>query len=395
MHRFRTFAVLGAVLLSMGIGAAAVAPAAQAGGLTVTAACKTPLVGHVGCFALHVRGSNHLSAAAGPAGYHPADLASAYKYDTTQGSGQKVAIVDAFDDPNAESDLAVYRSTFGLPPCTTANGCFKKVSQTGSTTLYPLPNPGWAEEISLDLDMVSAVCPKCKILLVEATTSQFSDLAAAVDEAASLGATEISNSYGGSESSSDSSIAGSYKHPGVPITVSSGDAGYAAGPQSPAAFSTVTAVGGTNLTRAATTRGWKEKAWFTTSSEAAGSGCSAFVAKPAWQHDTGCSKRTIADVAAVADPATGVTVYDTFGTDTGFEVFGGTSVSSPIIAAVYALAGNGAGINDASFAYSHSSSLFDVTRGKNGACGSSYLCTAKAGYDGPTGLGTPKGTAAF
>jgi subtilase family serine protease len=157
----------------------------------------------------------------------------------------------------------------------------------------------------------------------------------------------------------------------------------------------VIAVGGTNLTHSTNARGWKEKAWFTTTNEAAGSGCSKFVAKPAWQHDTGCSKRTIADVSAVADPKTGVTVYDTFGTDTGFEVFGGTSVSAPIIAGVFALAGNGASINNASCSYSHSSALFDVTTGKNGTCGGSYLCTGKVGYDGPTGLGTPNGTGAF
>jgi subtilase family serine protease len=395
MHRFRTFAAVGAVALSMGIGVTAMAPAAQARGLSVSNACGAASAGHARCFALRVTGSSHLRADAGPAGYHPADLKSAYKLDTTKGSGQTVAIVDAFDDPNAESDLATYRSTFALPPCTTANGCFKKVNQTGGTLPYPPPNPGWAEEISLDLDMVSAICPKCKILLVEATTNRFVDLATAVDTAATLGATEISNSYGGSESSSDASSAANYNHPGIPITVSSGDSGYAAGAQTPAAYSTVIAVGGTNLTHSTNARGWKEKAWFTTTNEAAGSGCSKFVAKPAWQHDTGCSKRTIADVSAVADPKTGVTVYDTFGTDTGFEVFGGTSVSAPIIAGVFALAGNGASINNASFTYSHSSALFDVTTGKNGTCGGSYLCTGKVGYDGPTGLGTPNGTGAF
>ena len=395
MHRYRMFAAVLAVIVSTGIGAVAIAPAAQAGGFSVHAACATPRARHAQCFALRVTGGSHVSADAGPAGYHPSDLASAYKLDATKGSGQTVAIVDAFDDPNAESDLATYRSTFGLTACTTANGCFKKVSQTGSTTILPVPNPSWAEEISLDVDMVSAVCPKCHILLVEATTNMFSDLAAAANEAATLGATEISNSYGGSESSSDSSLAADYTHPGIPVTVSSGDAGYAAGPQTPAAFSTVTAVGGTRLSRATNARGWVEKAWFTNTNEAAGSGCSAFVAKPAWQHDTGCAKRTIADVSAVADPATGVTVYDSFGTDTGFEVFGGTSVASPIIASVYALAGNGASINNASFVYAHTSSLYDATRGKNGACGGSYLCTAKVGYDGPTGLGTPKGSGAF
>jgi subtilase family serine protease len=394
MHRFRMFAAVGAMVLSSGIGTAAIAPAAHAGGISLRRSCAVPEPGHAGCFALRVTGSSAVSPAAGPAGYHPADLGAAYKLDRTRGVGQKVAIVDAFDDPNAESDLAVYRSQFGLPPCTTANGCFKKVNQSGGT-IYPAPNPGWAEEISLDLDMVSAICPKCKILLVEATTNTFANLATAVNTAARLGATEISNSYGGGESSSETSLAASYRHPGIPVTVSSGDAGYAAGAQVPAAFNTVVAVGGTRLTRASNARGWSESAWFTNTNEAAGSGCSAFIAKPGWQHDTGCARRTIADVAAVADPATGVTVYDTFGTDTGFEVFGGTSVSAPIIAGVFALAGNGATINNASFEYSHTSALYDVTTGKNGTCGSSYLCTAKVGYDGPTGLGTPHGLTAF
>jgi subtilase family serine protease len=395
MHKFRRFAAAGAIVLSTGIGAAAIAPTAQAGGLSLHRSCAAPKPGYAGCFALRVTaGGGGLGPNAAPAGYHPADLGSAYKLDRTKGVGQTVAIVDAFDDPKAESDLAVYRKQFGLPPCTTANGCFKKVNQMGGT-IYPPPHPGWAEEISLDLDMVSAICPKCKILLVEATTNSFANLAAAVNRAALLGATEISNSYGGSEFSGETTTAGSYRHPGIPVTVSSGDGAYAAGPQVPAAFNTVVAVGGTRLVHASNARGWSETAWFTNTNEGAGSGCSAFVAKPAWQHDTGCARRTIADVAAVADPATGVTVYDSFGTDTGFEVFGGTSVSAPIIAAVFALAGNGTAINNASFEYSHTASLFDVTGGSTGTCGGSYLCTAKVGYDGPTGLGTPKGTGAF
>ncbi len=201
-----------------------------------------------------------------------------------------------------------------------------------------------------------------------------------------MGATEISNSYGGGEAGGS---AADYNHPGIPITVSSGDNRYAAGPQAPANFSTVTAVGGTTLTRATNARGWKETVW-----SGAGSGCSKKIAKPAWQHDISCAKRMIADVSAVADPNTGVSVYDTLGFG-GFLVVGGTSASAPIIAGVYALAGNGASINDASFAYAHASSLFDVKKGNNGSCGGLYLCTAKKQYDGPTGLGTPKGDAAF
>jgi subtilase family serine protease len=326
--------------------------------------------------------------ATNPAGYHPADLQSAYKLPSaTAGTGQTVAIVDAFDDPNAESDLAVYRSTFGLPPCTTANGCFKKTDQNGGTR-FPRRDVGWAQEISLDLDMVSAICPNCNILLVEANTNSFSNLAAAVDTAARLGANAISNSYGGSEFSTETSSADPhFNHPGHAITASSGDSGF--GPQYPAASQFVTAVGGTSLLTAANSRGWSETVW-----SGAGSGCSAFEPKPSWQLDAGCAKRTIADVAAVADPNTGVAVYDTF-RQPGWLVFGGTSVSSPIIASVYALAGNAGSVTYGSFPYSHTGSLFDVVSGSNGSCGGSYLCTGTAGYDGPSGNGTPNGTGAF
>ncbi|GHO59380.1 S53 family peptidase [Ktedonobacter robiniae] len=326
--------------------------------------------------------------ASSPSGYNPADLQSAYKLPSASaGSGQTVAIVDAYDDPNAESDLAVYRSKFGLPACTTANGCFRKVNQTGGTS-YPRANSGWAEEISLDLDMVSAICPNCHILLVEAKSSSFANLGTAVNTAISLGANTVSNSYGGSESSGESSYASYYNHPGHIITASSGDSGY--GAQVPAAYNTVVAVGGTSLSKSSNSRGWTETAW-----NGAGSGCSAYISKPSWQKDTGCSRRTIADVSAVADPNTGVSVYDTYGNVGGWLVFGGTSVSSPIIASVYALAGNASSVNAASSLYSHTGNLFDVTSGSNGSCGGSYLCTAGTGYDGPTGLGTPNGTGAF
>jgi subtilase family serine protease len=175
----------------------------------------------------------------------------------------------------------------------------------------------------------------------------------------------------------------------VAITVSSGDAGY--GVEYPAGSKNVTAVGGTSLTQGGGGRGWTEAAW-----SGAGSGCSAYDAKPSWQTDSGCAKRTVADVSAVADPATGVAVNDTYGGDGGWEVFGGTSVSSPIIAAVYALAGTpSGGSTPASFPYAHTSALNDVASGSNGSCSGSYLCSAAAGYDGPTGLGTPNGVSAF
>lgn len=281
------------------------------------------------------------AAAASPTGYGPSDLQDAYGLAdaaSSNGSGETIAIVDAYDDPNAAADLAKYRSYYGLPACTVASGCFKKVSQTGSTTSLPSADSGWAEEESLDLDMASAVCPNCKILLVEATSASMTNLGKAVNEAVTLGAKFVSNSYGGSESSSDTSYDTSYfKHAGVAITVSAGDEGY--GAEYPAASRYVTSVGGTALSTSSNSRGWTEKVWNTSSTEGTGSGCSAYDAKPTWQTDTGCAKRTVSDVSAVADPATGVSVYDSYGVTAGWYTFGGTSASSPIIAAVYALAG--------------------------------------------------------
>ncbi|WP_405496387.1 putative Ig domain-containing protein [Streptomyces sp. NBC_00096] len=330
-----------------------------------------------------------------PSGYGPTDLQGAYALPASAGAGATVAIIDAYDDPNAESDLATYRSQYGLPACTTANGCFKKVDQNGGTN-YPTADSGWAGEISLDVDMVSAVCPQCHILLVEANQPSMADLGTAVNRAVTMGAKYVSNSYGGGEDSTDPSSDASYfNHPGVAITVSSGDSGY--GVEYPAASQYVTSVGGTSLSRAGgTTRGWSESVWGTSSGgNGAGSGCSGFTTKPSWQSDSGCAKRTVADVSAVADPATGLAVYDSYQAS-GWNVYGGTSASAPIIASVYALAGTpAAGSYPSSYPYAHASSLNDVTSGANGSCGSSYLCTAKSGYDGPTGLGTPNGAAAF
>jgi subtilase family serine protease len=315
--------------------------------------------------------------------------------------------VDAYDDPKAESDLAVYRSTYGLPPCTTANGCFRKVNQAGATSPLPAHDFGWAEEISLDLDAVSAACPDCRILLVEANSPEDGPLMTAVDTAVSLGAVAVSNSYGGAEAATQLTSDAHLNHPGVAITASSGDSGY--GVSWPASSQYVTAVGGTTLTAAATTaRGWTESVW-----SGAGSGCSAYEPKPSWQVDVGCARRTVADVAADADPASGLGVYDTYnscgssslcdillslgllqGLD-GWAQIGGTSLSSPLVASVYALAGNTAATVYGSHPYSNPGALFDVTSGSNGRCGGSYLCTAKPGYDGPTGLGTPNGIGAF
>jgi hypothetical protein len=335
-----------------------------------------------------------LSPNATPSGYGPSDLQNAYNLPSSSaGSSRTVAVVDAMDDPTADSDLAAYRSQYGLPACTTANGCFRKVDQTGGTG-YPSADPGWAGEISLDLDMVSAVCPQCHILLVEAATPDVSDLGRAENEAVALGAKYVSNSFGGPEDPSQTAAdVQFFNHPGVAVTVSAGDSGY--GAQYPATAPYVTAVGGTSLNRASNSRGWSESVWSTSTTEGTGSGCSADESKPSWQSDTGCSHRTVADVSAVADPATGVAVYDTYEAS-GWDVYGGTSASSPIVAATYALAGTPAANSyPSSYPYGHTSALNDVTTGSDGTCSPTYLCTAGSGYDGPTGLGTPNGTAAF
>ncbi|MFF0085522.1 peptidase S8 [Streptomyces canus] len=400
-----------AALVLAGFGTAVHADATTSSKVTWAATpCATPKkAGELACNSLRVTGGTtafqkargitpKAADAATPSGYGPSDLQSAYGLTAAaaaNGSGETIAIVDAYNDPNAEADLAKYRSYYGLPACTSASGCFKKVSQTGSTTSLPSSDAGWSEEISLDLDMVSAIAPNAKILLVEAKSATMANLGKSVNEAITLGAKFVSNSYGGSESSSDTSYDSSYfNHPGVAITVSAGDDGY--GAQYPAASKYVTSVGGTALSTSSNTRGWTESVWKTSSTEGTGSGCSSYDAKPSWQTDTGCTKRMISDVSAVADPATGVSVYDSYGVTAGWYTFGGTSASSPIIAAVYALAGTpGSSDYPAQYPYAHTSSLNDVTSGNNGSCSTSYFCTATSGYDGPTGWGTPKGVSAF
>lgn len=339
------------------------------------------------CLALYspdVAANRGTGAQAQPNGHGAADIASAYNLPVLQGKGQTVAIVAAYDAPNAEKDLGVYRETYGLPPCTTANGCFTKVNQRGKTSPLPEPDVGWSVEISLDLDMVSAACPHCDILLVEADSAQLEDLSAAVDTAAEMGADVISNSYGTRESADMSEHAGHYDRPGIAITAAAGNDGH--GPASfPAVLPTVTAVGGTVLTKDDDSRGWGEKAW-----KHSGSACSEHVAKPGWQPGDACDKRTIADVSAVAAD---VAVYDTY-EQPGWLSVSGTSASAPIIAGVYALAGN-AGKVDPSYPYENSDQLFDITSGSTGECGGTYLCDAVQGYDGPTGLGTPNGAGGF
>ena len=354
-----------------------------------------------------------------PFAYRPVDLQQAYNLVAAskgRGKGMTVAVVDGGDDPDAARNLAAYRKEWGLPACNTATGagCLVKVNQNGKASPLPIADPtgSWEVEESLDLDMVSAICPNCRILLVEAGFDAanipeaydpgIAQFAAAENSAVALGAKFVSNSWGGPESFADQAYNAAFRHPGVAITVAAGDAGY--GVSYPASTQFVTSVGGTSLVPATgKSRGWTETAWSGT-----GSGCSAIQAKPAWQavDDTspnGCLTRTDNDVSAVADPNTGVWIYDTYpylGQTLDWESVGGTSAASPIIAAVYALAGTPkSGTYPASYLYQkgHPADLYAATGGTNGWCETfrAYLCHGEPGYDGPTGLGTPDGITAF
>jgi subtilase family serine protease len=324
-----------------------------------------------------------------PTGLTPTQLQRAYGLAgaAAQPSTQTVAIVVAFDDPTAEADLATASTAFGLPACTTANGCFHKVDQTGGTN-YPAPDQGWTLEASLDAQTIHAVAPHAHILLVEAKTNGLLDLMTAENYAVSH-ATEVNNSWGSVEIGAVDKLFDSIFTKPVPITVSTGDDGF--GVEWPSSNPYVTAVGGTTLGVDANGNRLSETAW-----GGSGSGCSSFEPKLPWQKDTGCAHRTVADVAADADPATGMSVFDSFGYQgqTGWFVVGGTSLASPIIAATYADAAplpTFFGLRP----YLLPTALHDITSGSNGTCAPAYLCTAGLGYDGPTGLGSPNGILAF
>jgi hypothetical protein len=355
--------------------------------------------GQYTCFAQRRADLGFRSLSSTPAGYGPSDLQAAYKLPSaTAGHGQRVYIVDAFDDPTAEADLAVYRKQYGLPPCTTENGCFQKLNQHGLPSPLPAPSRSWSGEISLDLDMVSAVCPNCGITLIEAD-SPTTDLLEAVKTADRLGAKFVSLSWGGPESSDLDELDREYFNPhGVVYAASTGDWDYEAGVSYPASSAATTAIGGTSLVKDDSARGWTETVWNNFPGSGTGSGCSAVIAKPAWQSvipSDVCAHRAVADVSAVADPATGVAVYQTTG-GAGWAVYGGTSAAAPIVAAIYALAGDPApGSRPASYPYGATGNLNDVVSGNNGECTPAPLCTAQAGWDGPTGLGTPSGLQAL
>jgi hypothetical protein len=347
-----------------------------------------------------------MSSAVSAGGFGPSELRAAYgltRASATRGRHETIAVVDAYRDPSAARDLASYRRHFHLGACTTSSGCLRIVNQKGNPRPLPRANADWAVEQSLDLDMVSAICPHCRILLVQAKWATRRSLGIAEDTAVAMGARFVSNSWSGTEQRGQWIYNHYFNHPGVAIVVASGDSGY--GTTYPADLQYVTSVGGTALTRRASgSRPWTETAWGGTQAgeQGTGSGCSRRTAKPSWQLQpvdvTGCADRTENDVAAVADPATGVAVYDSYQTQGTWAMLGGTSAATPVITAIYALAGRPARRSyPASYPYQHPGHFHDVTAGDDGTCpaASGYLCHAERGYDGPTGLGTPRGIWGF
>ncbi|MBC5809589.1 MAG: peptidase S8 [Candidatus Eremiobacteraeota bacterium] len=326
-------------------------------------------------------------------GYGPPHIQAMYGIASTAasaGAGKTVAIVTAFVDRNIESDLAVYRAAYGLPPCSVASGCLTIRVNLGDGKQHMAPS-SWSAETALDTQMISAVCPLCKIVVVQAKSDQAQDLAESVDTAAGYHPVAISNSYAIPENQPATdqakmiSFAGHYRKSDMAITAGAGDHGY--GVSYPASIESVVSVGGTTIHQKGDGSFAAPTVWSGT-----GSGCSVLFKKPSWQTDAGCAMRTANDIAILADPATGVMAFTSY--NGGWNVFGGTSVGAPIVAAMYALAGTTPHMKDPSQLYVHAQSLHPIS-GSNGNCSPSYLCNGGVGYDGPSGLGAPYGLAAF
>jgi Subtilase family len=355
-------------------------------------------------------------------GYCPNDLQAAYDLPSLrEGKDKVVAIVDAYGYSHAASDLAYFRKTMGLKACDTQTKCLRIVNQEGKTSPLPHeppPSDDWRGEDSLDLDMVSGICPNCKIIFVEANDNSTSNLYTGVKTAGSLGVKYIGVSWGGSPEGPDSPI---FDQNGVVISAAAGDNGgggrYGGGPIQPCTYTYVICVGGTHLVHAKNKRGWSETVWNDWTFDECGSGspcgatgsaCSTKIAKPSWQTDKGCKMRSAADTSATASLRAPVIVYnseiESCSPSQCFWLFGGTSASTQIIAAVFALAGNAASQNGGSYFWKHHSGhVNNVTVGNNldpalgVTCASSvkYICTARVGFNGPTGWGTPEGLGAF
>jgi subtilase family serine protease len=399
-------AVIGALslalaLLPSGLATSAAAAGSSAAPAVVPAASRPSIIqtcpkipGRERCLSERIsapiaapRSGSGLKPATSAAPYGPRDLASAYKIPATK-TTTTVAIVDAYDAPTVAADLAHYRKAYGLSACTTANKCFKKVDQSGRTAPLPKADEDWAGEATLDVEMVSAACPTCHILLVESTDDSHSNMAAAVKTATNLHARYVSMSWGGSEFRTETATDKKYFNvAGVTYVAAAGDYDY--GTSWPAVNPAVVAVGGTSLLRDHSARGWNDSVWGYTDGTGTGSGCSRYETKPSWQSGISsklCAHRAMNDVSIVGDPYDGVAMY--FAGD--WYQAGGTSVGAPLIAAMYAMTGRTTGAS--AYPYAHRTSFNDVTRYANADCGNA-LCSGGPGWDGPTGVGTPKGLA--
>jgi len=331
--------------------------------------------------------------------FHGPDLRTAYGMTALGDPSRVVAIVDAYDDPDAFANLTRFRTDQNLPviqscalstltglTSSAANPCFTKTNQSGGTSL-PAANAGWANEIDLDLQAASAICPMCSILLLEASSASILNLGSAVTTASNTAhVLAISNSYGAGDTLGSFYTAwDNAAKKGIAVTASTGDGGFAT--SFPASATNVIAVGGTSLTADSTGARAAETVW-----TGSGSGCSSYNAAPAWQTIPGnpcAGKKATADLSADADPGTGLAIFTTYGGSHGYWVFGGTSLSSPIIAAQYAEQGGyGASNLAGNYAWAAGTSYFDVTSGSNGSCGTAVLCNAGTGWDGPTGRGS-------
>ena len=365
-------------------------PAAADAGTTNSDVCAKAAAHGVKCLAKVLRRAGGNARTSSPVGYGPSQLRSAY--DATLTGGSLVAVVDAYHDSSAKAELDTYDTAFGLdsfPTCTSSGqtGCFAQVDQRGGTN-FGSSDSGWALETALDIETAHQMCPGCRLELVEADSASFTNLLAAVDTAVARGAKAVSMSWGAREFSSETGYDSHFNHSGVVFTSSAGDSGY--GVSYPAASRYVVAVGGTHLV-ASTTAWQSETTWSGT-----GSGCSRYETKPSWQTDSGCARRTVNDVSADADPSTGAAIYSALASGgAGWYTVGGTSLAAPIVAALAAGANQTTGVAPSLYSHAGSNLLHDITSGRDGYCTKSYLCQARTGYDGPTGVGSPASAAVW
>lgn len=350
----------------------------------------------------------HSTAAEGVYGLRPEDLHAVYELPLNAPDDQTIAIIEPMVDPTIESDLRVYDEEFDLPPCTEANGCFRQVNQDGEPSSPEFADAEWSANTSLNVEIAHAICQNCHILLVGTESNLFQDLEAGVQTAVAEGATEIVNPYGAVTSRETDA----YDQPGIVITAATGDRGYDnweggySGANYPASSPFVVAVGGTTLKPFLTS--WAgEEAWSHT-----GSGCGTQIGVaqpwqthlPNWSGSRCQTERAVADIAADADPLSGVAIYDSTPLAPwfpGWATFGGTSLSASIVNAAFALAGGSHTTSSpasAIYARRGESTLHDIFDGSNypdSSCLERPFCSAQSGWDGPTGVGTLRGVGAL